>query len=279
MPGFDDEWRRDMRARREHWKQMRREEKDAWREAVRARHRAGGGHGGGLVGGLILAGIGVLFLLQNLGIIYINEIWQYWPVILIAIGVSRAATAYGFGGRVWGGMMVLVGSVFLLRNLDILRVDIWNFLWPVLLIFLGIGMLLRHLDRSHPWQEAAGAAPGFGDQSTENRLNISIVFSGVERSILSNDFEGGELHAVFGGIDLDLTKATTTKDRIVIEANAVFGGVNLRVPEAWDVTVRGTGVFGGYEDKTSRSGASGDVKRPHLVVTGGAVFGGVTVRN
>jgi hypothetical protein len=50
------------------------------------------------------------------------------------------------------------------------------------------------------------------------------------------------------------------------------------VPETWEVVIRGTGVFGGYEDKTFPP-RSADVKPPRLIVSGGAVFGGVTVRN
>jgi hypothetical protein len=53
----------------------------------------------------------------------------------------------------------------------------------------------------------------------------------------------------------------------------------MRVPENWNVTVRGAGIFGGYEDKTMDMRAAPDAKQPHLIVNGFAVFGGVTVQN
>jgi predicted membrane protein len=108
-------------------------------------------------------------------------------------------------------------------------------------------------------------------------LNEFTVFGGVRRRIDSQEFEGGEVSAIFGGVEIDLRGAATKKDEVVIELNAIFGGVELRVPDTWDVTVRGAGIFGGYEDKTMprRDTASG--KRPLLVITGSAVFGGVTV--
>jgi hypothetical protein len=70
------------------------------------------------------------------------------------------------------------------------------------------------------------------------------------------------------------------RPEITLHADAVFGGIDLIVPEAWQVEMRGSGFFGGYEDRTHRpvpnvSGAP----HPKLIVKGGAVFGGVTVRN
>ena len=46
-----------------------------------------------LAGPLVLIGIGVLFLFQNLAHInlfrFIKMAWPYWPVILIVLGISK----------------------------------------------------------------------------------------------------------------------------------------------------------------------------------------------
>jgi len=39
------------------------------------------------VGALILIGLGVLFLLDEMGALHFDWIWRFWPLILIAIGV------------------------------------------------------------------------------------------------------------------------------------------------------------------------------------------------
>ena len=39
------------------------------------------------IGALILIGLGVLFLLDELGALHFDWIWRFWPLILIAIGV------------------------------------------------------------------------------------------------------------------------------------------------------------------------------------------------
>jgi len=38
---------------------------------------------------LILISVGVLLLLDNLGILWIDHIWNLWPLSLIAVGVAE----------------------------------------------------------------------------------------------------------------------------------------------------------------------------------------------
>ena len=47
-------------------------------------------HGGGILGGLFLVFIGIIFLLNNLGLVpssVWNELWKFWPVLVILIGI------------------------------------------------------------------------------------------------------------------------------------------------------------------------------------------------
>ncbi len=82
--------------------------------------------------------------------------------------------------------------------------------------------------------------------------------------------------AVFGGIELDLRRANLKGDEIVIEANAVFGGIELTSAGELEGDRAGRRIFGGYDDQTRPSPtAAADEKRPHLIMTGAAVFGGV----
>jgi predicted membrane protein len=251
------------------------------RKMERRRHHSGRF---GVVFGAVIAGLGVLFLLQNLGILYFDDIWQYWPVILIVAGVMRAASSLGFGGRVWGGAMVFVGMIFLLQNLGLIHGNVWRFLWPMVLIAVGLAMLVRAVDRHNlalGGTSPASSEPAFASSAPDDAYRFApwAIFSGVRRRIDSQDFEGGEATAIFGGLQLDLRDAGTKKEEIVIEANAVFGGIEMRVPENWNVALRGSAVFGGYEDETASASSTQDAKRPLLILTGFAVFGGVSVKN
>lgn len=275
----------DRYARRERWRQNRN------------RYR---GHGG-LVGGVILAGIGVVLLLQNLGIPGFDDLERYWPMILIVVGIAKAASSMGMGGRIWGGGVFAAGVIFLLSNFGIIRPDMWRFLWPGVLILIGLAMLARSIDRQTYTGEGSataataaktmaddiknriisdsGRARGSGSPGSANHLSEWAVFGGTRRRVDSQDFQGGEAFACFSGVELDLRKAASTRDEIIIEANAIFGGIELRVPETWNITVRGSGIFGGYEDETLDTRVVPDAKQPHLIVNGFAVFGGVTIKN
>jgi predicted membrane protein len=239
--------------------------------------------------GLALLVVGVVFLLTNLGVFYPEDVRTYWPVILIPFGIGLAVFRPGVMRRLWGGSIAVVGLVLLAHNLGYIHGNIWQLLWPVWLIFMGISFLLRAIKGGggQPWNAgdflppepgAPPNGPASFPASSGNMLNEVTVFGGVRRRIVSQEFEGGEVSAIFGGVEIDLRQAATKKEEVIIQLNAVFGGVELMVPDTWDVEVRGAGIFGGYEDKTGprREPPSGG-KRPLLVITGEAVFGGVTV--
>jgi hypothetical protein len=251
-----------------------------------------GGHGasGGLVVGLILAGIGAVLLLQNLNIIPDRDLWDFWPAILIVAGVSRAASAYSITGRVWGGVVALAGILFLAANLGYIHRDLWMLFWPVVLMIAGGAMLVRALERNHyldTWRSggaganagASGAPPNAPPASgSMNKVNEFAIFGGGNRRIDSQQFEGGSAVALFGGVQLDLRKADMKLPEVNVDVTAAFGGVEIKVPETWAVSMRVTSIFGGYDDKTHAPPA-GASKPPLLVVTGAVIFGGLAVKN
>src|SRR5579883_166420 len=278
-------WERKIEARRRRFDakmarlQQRIEQRSrSWDACAARRAHFHTGFGGAIIG-LILTGIGILLLLQNLGIVVIENLWDYWPVILIAAGISKLLNSWGAGGRIAGGIVAAFGTVFLLRNFGIIHGNVWGFFWPAILFAIGLGMLLRALESGgHPWAGPWRSNATLNDESTLNSAGIHAVFSHAERSFDTQQFEGGEVNAVFGGVELDLTRAAMKGDQARLECNAVFGGVEVTVPETWTVVMRGTGIFGGFSDRTVPP-VRGDVKSPSLFVTGSAVFGGVTVKN
>ena len=71
----------------------------------------------GLLAGAIVIAIGTLLLLENLGLLFIGDIWRFWPVILIGVGVARIFESRSSSANVFGATVVLIGSLFLLNNL------------------------------------------------------------------------------------------------------------------------------------------------------------------
>ena len=43
--------------------------------------------GGPPVGPVVMIGLGVIFLLNNLGLLRFSQVFKFWPVALIALGV------------------------------------------------------------------------------------------------------------------------------------------------------------------------------------------------
>jgi predicted membrane protein len=243
---------------------------------VYAKH---GGRHNHFVLGIIVLLLGILFLLENLGIFYVRNLWHYWPVILIGTGIARVFDSRSLHDRFWGATIAGAGAVFLANSLGYLPWNLWRLLWPALLIFWGIALLMRGVGRkgrifASPAVEGAIPIPISNDMLRED-----VVFGGINRKVQAQNFQGGKINAVFGGVEIDLRGSTATNDEIMLEVNAVFGGVELTVPDAWDVIVRGSGFLGGYEDKTRPLPVAGGAKRPRLIIHGGAVFGGVTIRN
>ncbi|HEV2691242.1 MAG TPA: DUF5668 domain-containing protein [Bryobacteraceae bacterium] len=228
-----------------------------------------------LIGAAIVA-VGTGLLLDNLGIVHFEDMWRFWPVALVVYGVSRVVESRTPAGYVWGGLVALVGALFLLDNFHLLvfEFDIGAIIWPLLLIGFGVSMLLRAIDRKKDLEGIRGS-PG----STNPSLGMWAIFSGFKRRIDAQDFKGGEIVAVFGGVHIDLRHAAIAGERAVIDVNALFGGIDIRVPETWTVVMKGVGIFGAFEDKTIRPRPDPNVKSPELVITGTGVFAGIKADN
>ncbi len=283
-----DKWEYRMQRQQERW--ARRQEKWAQRQERWAARGERHKHGGlpGAVFGLIIVGIGLLFLLDNMGIVYYRDYLSYWPAILVVLGVARIADSCGPGGIIWGAMLAGVGGLLLVNNLGIFTVD-WRMFWPLLVIGWGLLILLRNMERRRfaetaiPGQPptnigSAPPPPNCGRPSNPGLGGWAMFNEGVG-AISDKAFKGTEVAAIFGGYKLDLRDAVMATDQAVVDVNAVFGGVEIRIPDTWTVDMRGIGVFGGFDDKTRPPRVDPNGKLQKLVITGYAVFGGAKVEN
>ena len=229
---------------------------------------------GGIVMGAIFVLIGAAFLLDHLGYISIHYLWRFWPMLLVLVGVSHIVTRQQ---RMSGVLLILSGTVLQLNYLGITHFG-WGDLWPMALIAIGIVVMWGSLQ----WRNKRPVFTS-GESDPRTTLQEAVVFGGLERRMTSQDFQGGHINAVFGGVELDLTEANIQSDEATLEINAVFGGVELRVPTSWQVAYRGSPIFGGIEDKTRTpvlGSSNPEAPKPKtLVLTGAIVFGGLEIKN
>jgi predicted membrane protein len=225
----------------------------------------------GLIPGAVILAIGAIFLLNNFGYLNAGRIWDFWPVILIFVGVVKMLDPCR---RFWGGLLTLFGTILLLNQLGIAHIS-WNQLWPLVLIGVG-SMAMWSALRARRMTDGLKSP----NSDPRNSLNESAVFGGVEKRLNTKEFRGGQLQSMFGGIEIDLRDADIDGTEAVLHANAIFGGIELRVPETWFVASHGQGIFGGYSDSTRyHPPVDPDKPKKTLVVVGTAVFGGVEIRN
>jgi predicted membrane protein len=242
---------------------------------------------------LLLIVAGALLFLDNLGILPIEDIRAYWPIWIVVWGVYILDRRKSPVAIIWAVAIMACGVLLILGNLRIIHVT-GGVIWPVLLIAFGTMMLVRPV-RFGEWPErfrVAGRmrrrerfsrlrANGAPESFSGNELNEAIVFSSLNRRVETQQFEGGKLDVVFGSIELDLTGASisSANRQAAIEANAVFGGIEITVPRTWKIIMKSTAVFGGCDDRTVPPRPEPGFEPVTLVVTGGAVFGGISIQN
>lgn len=100
------------------------------------------------------------------------------------------------------------------------------------------------------------------------------VFSGGDRQIVTDNFSGGNITAVFGGSKIDLTKSRLVPGVSQLEITCVFGGTEIIVPEDWNVVLDITPVLGGFSDERKFSSGRAFDEGRQLIIKGTVVFGG-----
>ena len=103
-----------------------------------------GRHGlwGAFVLGIGVVILGVVLILDNFGLVDASVVAPYWPMLLILWGVSHLLQRFSRRRVVWGLSWIAVGAIILLNNLGVIAVGI-QVLWPVILVIIGAGLLLR----------------------------------------------------------------------------------------------------------------------------------------
>ncbi len=172
-------------------------------------------------------------------------------------------TIHRRGGSLWGFILIAVGLAFLGDNLNWFSFDVWEVLWPAVIIFVGLQLLFRRGSRVEytatsgagaqssppppPPAASAGPTASFGDRTATikgENVNETHVMGDVDLMVDSQQFRGGTVSTVFGSIRLDLSRAALAEGEQVLALNTVFGEVKVFLPPGWEYTIEATTVFG-----------------------------------
>jgi len=223
-----------------------------------------------LIGFFILAA-GMAILLTNLGILDF-EIKKYllrWEVILIGLGFIFL---FSHENKAPGIVLLIIGGSLYLRDFFNLNFNFWQIFWPAMLIVIGVMIILhRKFEPSHSEKK---------NLSDDDIIDEVAVFGGGDRTILSQNFQGGKVLAIFGGSNFNLARARMAPGKNYIDVLAVFGGLKLIVPEDWHVRINAVSIFGGFTDKHRiQPHSTVTNSESELIIKGFLLFGGGEIRS
>jgi predicted membrane protein len=216
--------------------------------------------------------VGLLILANNFGI-FEYELHKYifkWQVILIFFGVVSLA---GKGHRTTGIILLIIGGIFYLRDFMHFTFTFWQIFWPSLLILAGVMIIFRHKIDSD--RESVSFK-----KYSDDFIDEVAVFGGGDRVVTSQQFKGGKVTAVFGGLNFNLLNARLAPGENYIDVFCLFGGMKLVVPEGWTVKVRVLSLFGGFGGQNRyKSTISNTDLSSQLIIKGTVIFGGGDIKN
>jgi predicted membrane protein len=223
--------------------------------------------------GVLVIAAGLLLLARNTGFLdpSISRILFSWEMLLIAIGVVNIF----WRQSLWAGIILIgIGGFFLLVNFYHMPFDTWQLFLPALIILVGLKMIFgpsrleKGMFRQPMFNHTVGSEDFFEDIA---------IFGGGERKVVTPNFKGGKMVAMFGGSKVDLTHCNIAPgDRPMVEVVSIFGGSGLVVPSDWNVKVEVFNIFGGYVDK--RISSQVDYNKT-LIIKGVTIFGGGEVKS
>ncbi len=220
--------------------------------------------------GVVLVLAGLFLILRNTGIFpdFIDNVVFSWPMLLVTIGLVMTLSSTE---KTAGIIVMAVGGFFMIPMVFRETFHMYNMFWPAIFIIVGILFII-----SRRKVFASGAAKGMTGDDYIDYVNI---FSGTDRQVVSQNFKGGRISAVFGGTELDLTKARLAPGRNDLEIACVFGGATIIVPDTWYVTIEVTPVLGGFTDSRKLTPGRTVDSTSQLVIRGAVVFGGGEIKS
>jgi predicted membrane protein len=224
--------------------------------------------------GIFLIGLGLVFLFDRIGIIpeYWRNIIISWQMLLIFIG---SINLFRNHARFPGVILILVGLAFLLPEIIQIPFETRQLIWPLVLILIGVFIVFKrkNVKKAH-----------YFNLQTENvysddLIDETAIFGGGKRVVSSQNLKGGNITAIFGGVELDLSDADLSEDGAIIELACIFGGTTIIVKPEWEVQVQVTSIMGGFTDKRKVYKQTGSVASKRLVIKGAAIFGGGEIKS
>lgn len=221
---------------------------------------------GNLLWGLVFIALGIIIAVNALGIAQINIFFDGWWTLFIIIpclinfikGPSRMSNFIG----------LVIGIALLLCAQGIVTFSIIRkLIIPFVFIMIGLGFIFKDFFNSKINEKIKSL--------NKSGLKEYAATFGENKVDMSNQiFDGADLTAVFGGVELNLVNSEI-KDEQIVNATAIFGGITIKVPQNVNVKVKSTAIFGGVDNKVRNAKVD---NMPTIYVNAFCMFGGVDIK-
>ncbi len=215
--------------------------------------------------GLIIMGLGTLFLLDNLDLLAFDDAIRWWPLAPIAIGLALVLPSGGSGNRGFGLFLIGAGVWALLHELELVDWDLGD-IFPFLLIAVGAWMVWRALsgDDSPPSSRPdsvshfvgpsggfdSSTAPGFAGAEAAYTSGAEAAYPGAEAAqpgadaahFTDADAGGSSAYAASPGTGEDtlsafgflghVEKSTGSQRFLGADLTAIMGGCTIDLRSA-----------------------------------------------
>ncbi len=221
-----------------------------------------------LWGGILIL-IGLIIGGNALGITNINIFFDgWWTLFIIIPSFIGLFKEEGKTGNIIG---LLIGILLLLSCQDILDFNmIWKLALPVILVIIGLSLIFKDTVNGKINEEIKKLNK---NKTQENEY--CSTFSGQNIKFNQEKFNGADVTAIFGGIDLDLTNAIIEGDT-VINVSSIFGGVDIHTPNNIKIKVKSSSIFGGVSNK-KKNPEEGEQANT-IYINANCIFGGVDIK-
>ena len=224
-----------------------------------------------LLGGILIF-LGGLFLLNTMNILdfrFTNVVFS-WPFIMLVIGLFVLVNTEK---KFLGGTLSGIGALFLIERI-FPEIDYdGGIIIPILFIVLGTYIILKK-------RKLDSGSELFSDTSklSKDKIDDVSIFGGGTKIISSNNFQGGNVTAIFGGSEINLINCQLAEGDNILDVLCVFGGTTIILPKEWNVVINVTSVLGGFSNKAIRNPSILIDQTRTLHIKGLAMFGGGEVK-
>ena len=219
----------------------------------------------GILWGLAIIAVGVLWGLNSTGILRFNLLFDgWWTLFIIVPSVIGLLTDKN---KTFSLITLIIGCILLASQYADMKL-VKALIFPAILIVIGIGILVNNISARKQSDEFVQPAPG-----STGYEEYSATFA-QQNLHFTDEFRGGKFSAVFGSIKVDLRQAVI-RENVNVTVNATFGGVEIFVPSYVKVISKSNSIVGGTTDKPNKNLPA---DAPTIFVNAQNVFGGTEIK-